>query len=79
MVEDEPPVRVVLSLVLETRDYPVVTATDGAEALARVQADRPVVILLDMMLPTLDGWAVVEMLYHTEQNGRIPIIAMSAG
>jgi CheY-like chemotaxis protein len=37
------------------------------------------VILLDMMLPTLDGKAVVETLYHTEQNGRIPISAMSAG
>src|SRR4051812_12072049 len=79
VVEDEPAVRALLSLILETRDYRVVTATDGAEALARIQTDRPDAILLDMMLPTLDGWAVIETLDRTAQAGRIPIIAMSAG
>ena len=79
VVEDEPAVRALLSLILETRDYRVVTATDGAEPLARVQTHRPDAILLDMMLPTIDGWAVIETLDRSAQAGRIPIIAMSAG
>ena len=79
VVEDEPAVRTLLSLVLETRDYRVITAEDGAEALALVQTDQPDAIVLDMMLPNVDGWAVLETLGRDAQADRIPIIAMSAG
>src|SRR5262245_5035139 len=79
VVEDEPAVRALLSLVLETRDYEVATAEDGQQALVKVQTERPDAILLDLMLPTIDGWSVVEVLYHDARAAHIPIIAMSAG
>ncbi len=79
VVEDEPAVRAMLSLVLETRDYRVVSAEDGQQALLKVQTERPDAILLDLMLPKIDGFSVIEALYHDARSARIPIIVMSAG
>jgi CheY-like chemotaxis protein len=79
VVEDEPAVRALLSLVLETRDYAVATAEDGQQALVKVQTERPDAILLNLMLPKIDGWSVLEALYHDATSACIPIIAMSAG
>ena len=79
VVEDESAVRSLLSLVLETRDYAVVTAEDGQQALVKVQTERPDAILLDLMLPHIDGFSVIEALYHDARSARIPIIVMSAG
>lgn len=79
VVEDEPAVRAMLSLVLETRDYRVVRAEDGQQALVKVQTERPDAILLDLMLPKVDGFSVIEALYHDARSARIPIIVMSAG
>jgi CheY-like chemotaxis protein len=78
VVEDEPAIRSLLSLVIETRDYRVVTAQDGREALARVERDRPDAILLDLMLPNVDGWAVLDELHRNAATACIPIIVMSA-
>jgi two-component system, OmpR family, phosphate regulon response regulator PhoB len=79
VVEDEPAVRAMLSLVLETRDYRVVRAEDGQQALVMVQTEWPDAILLDLMLPNVDGFSVIEALYHDARSARIPIIVMSAG
>jgi CheY-like chemotaxis protein len=79
VVEDAPAVRAMLSLVLETRDYAVATAEDGQQALVKVQTERPDAILLDLLLPKIDGFAVIEALYHDARAACIPIIAMSAG
>lgn len=79
VVEDEPAVRALLSLVLETRGYAVATAEDGQQALVKVQTERPDAILLNLMLPKVDGWSVVEALYHDARPACIPLIAISAG
>jgi CheY-like chemotaxis protein len=78
VVEDEPAVRALLSLVLETRDYRVVTADDGPQALERVRVERPDLILLDLMLPGMDGWAVLDAIRRELGGARIPVIAMTA-
>ena len=78
LVEDDPAIRALLSLVLETRDYRVVTAADGQQALSQIHAERPDVILLDLMLPNVDGWAVLDALDGDALLSQIPVIAMSA-
>jgi CheY-like chemotaxis protein len=60
VVDDEPPLRDLIRMVLEDEGYEVMTATNGAEALARAVAFEPNVILLDMSMPVMDGRAFVE-------------------
>jgi CheY-like chemotaxis protein len=79
VVEDEPAIRGLLSLVLESEDYQVETAEDGQEALDKLQGQRPDAILLDLMLPRVDGWAVIESLSADSRPDDIPIIAVSGG
>jgi DNA-binding response OmpR family regulator len=77
VVEDDAATRDLLSLTLEADNYHVVTAMDGQEALDAVKLQRPDVILLDLMLPRVDGWQVIESL--DDGSDCIPIITMSAG
>jgi CheY-like chemotaxis protein len=78
VVDDEPAIRYTLSDVLEDAGYRVVTACDGAEALRVVSRERPDAILLDLMMPVMDGWT---FLVHCEVEpacAGIPIVIMSA-
>jgi chemosensory pili system protein ChpA (sensor histidine kinase/response regulator) len=79
VVEDAPALRGLLSLILEDEDYHVETACDGKEALDKVQEHRPDAILLDLLLPLLDGWAVIDSLNADTERNAIPIIAISSG
>jgi adenylate cyclase len=79
VVEDEPAIRGLLSLTLEAENYRVATAQDGQEALHRIRDLKPDAILLDLLLPRVDGWDVVRSLEHEGCEGQIPIIAVSAG
>lgn len=58
VVDDEPNIRDVLTTVLEFHGFEVATAATGAEAVARAEADAPALIVLDVMLPDMDGLAV---------------------
>ncbi|MEO3785801.1 response regulator transcription factor [Actinocorallia sp. B10E7] len=58
VVDDEPNIRDVLTTVLEFHGFEVATAATGAEAVARAEADRPALIVLDVMLPDVDGLTV---------------------
>jgi two-component system OmpR family response regulator len=78
VVEDEDDVRMVLSRVLDAAGYRVDTASDGAAAIARVKAERPDAVLLDVMLPGRSGFEVCqELKFHRETN-LIPILMMTA-
>jgi CheY-like chemotaxis protein len=79
VVEDEPAIRGLLSLTLEAERYRVATAEDGHEALSRIRDRPPDAILLDLLLPRMDGWGVIRSLKHDGMAGQIPIIAVSAG
>jgi CheY-like chemotaxis protein len=79
IVEDEPAVRGLLSLVLEGEQYKVRTAEDGQEALDQVEASRPDAILLDLNLPNVDGWQVIDSLERNHNTESVPIIAVTAG
>lgn len=58
VVDDEPSILETTRFILEAEGYRVLTARDGEEALRLVRAERPPVVLLDVMLPKLDGFAV---------------------
>ena len=78
VVEDDHVIRELLVVNLKMEGHEAVTAVDGAEAL-RVVVDRPPdVVLLDMMLPGVDGWEVAARMKGDDATSSIPIIALSA-
>ncbi|MGZ3449807.1 MAG: response regulator [Polyangiales bacterium] len=77
VADDDPETVSVLVEALTFRGYRVVTARDGKEALERVESDHPRLVLLDMTMPVMDGWAFAKALH--ERHGRaIPIVVMTA-
>jgi CheY-like chemotaxis protein len=78
VVDDEPSIRGFLALALEDAGYAVETASDGVVALHVLDQWRPDVILLDLMMPHMDGWS-----FRSEQLARpelasIPVVVLSA-
>jgi len=78
VVDDEPDVASLLTLMLKSQGYKVITAGDGQEALEKARAEVPDLILLDIMLPRLDGYKVARMLKFDENFSHIPIIMLTA-
>jgi CheY-like chemotaxis protein len=76
VVDDEATVRFLLSRVLSHAGYSVEVATDGEAALQRIQARRPDLVVLDLMMPGLDGWGVLERL--RKSPGHPPVLVVSA-
>ena len=60
VVDDDDPIRTLLSTIIERNDFDVETAKDGAEAIERIADDGYDVILLDLMMPRVDGYSVLE-------------------
>jgi DNA-binding response OmpR family regulator len=78
VIDDEAPIRLLCRVNLEAEGMSVLEANDGPSGLAQVGAERPDVILLDVMMPGLDGWAVAEVLLDGEETADIPIIFLTA-
>jgi CheY-like chemotaxis protein len=79
LVDDEDDIREVAQMSLEmTAGWEVVTAASGAEALRVAAAERPDAILLDVMMPGMDGPATARALRASEETGTIPIILLTA-
>lgn len=78
LVEDNELNRDMLSRRLIRRGYEVVMATDGAEALTAAARERPDLILMDMSLPTMDGWEASRRLKADGALRGIPVIALTA-
>ncbi len=77
VVEDDPDIRAVLVLILAGEGWRVTTARDGQEALEAIAADPPHLILLDLGMPILDGWAVLAFL--REHRAGVPVVVLTAG
>jgi len=75
VVDDEPTLRETLAEALEADGYRVVTAADGREALTRFRADRPDLVLLDLMLPELSG---IEVCRIIRRESGVPIVMLTA-
>ena len=75
IVDDEPPVQEVLSLYLQREGFDVETAGDGEAALSAVQANPPDLVVLDLMLPGIDG---LEVCRRLRAGGPVPILILTA-
>lgn len=78
LVEDNELNRDMLSRRLERKGLQVIVAVDGQQGVAMAQAERPDLILMDMSLPVLDGWAATRQLKATAETQAIPVIALTA-
>ena len=78
VVDDEEDIVTILRIRLKASGYEVITAADGQDALDKARHEKPDLILLDVMLPKLDGFKVCRMLKFDEQYKAIPIVLLSA-
>ena len=78
IVDDEPMARTLLRLMLVRAGFHVSEAEDGFDALEKVRKNQPDVILLDVMMPGMDGFAVCEKLRSEPATAELPIIMLSA-
>src|SRR5690349_8186527 len=78
IVDDEPDALEVLSFKLREAGYGVVVATNGAEALTTARSERPALIVLDLMLPEVDGLEVCKILRRDPVTASIPILMLTA-
>jgi DNA-binding response OmpR family regulator len=80
VVDDEPDIVLFVQVNLELQGHEVRSAGDGKQAMAAVEADRPDAIVLDVMMPHLDGWGVLEQLKaHPDVDVRtIPVVMLTA-
>ena len=78
VVDDEPQVAWMLQFSLEAEGYRTFTARDGRAALDAVREHRPRVLLLDIMMPIMDGWGVLEQLKQMPDVDRPCVIVVSA-
>lgn len=77
-VEDEPEMIDLVKLILEREDYLVIGAIGGKEAIELIRQERPDVILLDLMMPDLDGWEVYRQVRADYRTKDIPVIVVTA-
>lgn len=78
LADDEEDVKFVLKLYLESKGYEVVTAYDGLDAIDQARREKPDVILLDLMMPVIDGYEVCRRLKADPSTEPIPIVMVSA-
>ncbi|HEY1366228.1 MAG TPA: response regulator [Gaiellaceae bacterium] len=78
VIDDEAPIRLLCRVNLEAEGMEVLEASDGPSGLDQARQADPDVILLDVMMPGLDGWRVAEQLLEDERTQSIPIIFLTA-
>jgi len=78
VVEDEPENRLLIGMILTTEGYHVIPAVDGADALARLASEPPDLILLDLMMPQMNGFEVLERLRADPTTAPVPVIVLTA-
>ncbi|GAB5560149.1 MAG: hypothetical protein SynsKO_17960 [Synoicihabitans sp.] len=77
-VDDEPDVTQLIAFSLRRERYEVSTAENGRQALASISERRPDLLLLDLMLPDLDGFAICEILRRDPETADLPVVILSA-
>ena len=78
VIDDEAPIRLLCRVNLEAEKMEVLEAADGPSGLEKARDEKPDVILLDVMMPALDGWRVAEQLLEDGTTKEIPIIFLTA-
>jgi DNA-binding response OmpR family regulator len=78
VIDDEAPIRLLCRVNLEAEGMTVLEAADGPTGLEEARENTPDVVLLDVMMPGLDGWRVAEQLLQDDRTSEIPIIFLTA-
>jgi len=78
LIDDDPDMLALTRLMLSRQGFEIVEAHDGNQGLATVQQAKPDVVLLDLMLPDIDGWEVCRRLKADPQTKDIPVLIISA-
>ncbi|RLC59051.1 MAG: hypothetical protein DRH54_02975 [Chloroflexi bacterium] len=80
VVDDDPDILDALTMILESKGYQVITARDGIEALTKLEAEKPDLMILDLLMPKMDGFAVYKELQDTKwsKHRDIPILILTS-
>lgn len=78
IVDDDPDILIVVGMILKTDGYAVDTAHDGKECLQKISAQLPDVIILDIMMPNMNGGQVAKLIKEHPKTSTIPIIFLTA-
>ena len=78
VVDDDPDVRTIVGMMLERAGYETRTAADGQEAFKLIMEDRPDLLILDLMMPNLDGFQLVRLLRQRRWTQQIPLLVLTA-
>jgi DNA-binding response OmpR family regulator len=78
IVDDDPQSLEIVSTYLEAKGYTVATARNGKEALGKLEAVQPAVILLDVMMPGMDGWEVARVIKNHPEFSRTRVVMLTA-
>jgi len=78
LADDEEDIKTVISLYLSSKGYEVITAYDGLDAIDKAKTEKPDLILLDVMMPIMNGFEVCQKLKDDAETQNIPIIMLSA-
>jgi len=78
IIEDDPSALRLIGYTLEKKGYQIITASDGLEGLRKAREEHPDLIILDVMLPGLDGYEVCHQLRQKPETATLPILMISA-
>ena len=80
VVDDDPDILDALTMILESRGYHTITARDGIEALAKIEAEKPDLMILDLLMPKMDGFAVYKELQDPKwsKHKDMPILILTS-
>ncbi|MCX7967570.1 MAG: response regulator [Armatimonadetes bacterium] len=78
VADDDPAIQELIRLNLEVQGYQVVVASNGVETVRKALSERPDLIILDILMPEMDGYEVMRLLKNSEETSNIPIIVLTA-
>ena len=78
IVDDEPGILIMLKSRLESANYDTITAQDGQEALDKIEQGMPDLVVLDMMMPKIDGYSLFKILRVKPKYSHIPVVILTA-
>ncbi len=78
VADDDPAIQELVRLTLESQGYQVLTAGSGVEVIRQALTHQPDLIILDILMPEMDGYEVLRLLKTTEETSRIPIVILTA-
>ena len=77
IVDDDPDILEGITTILETQPYRLATARDGIKCMEMVRSEKPDLLILDLLMPRMDGWGVIREMRSEPQFGDIPIMILS--